>query len=249
MRRRATEWRRAVCCAGLAAVWLSWPATAQEGARTPLDKVVAVVNDRAILTSDIGNELRLSVLEPRRAGDEAPNARGALQELISRALIEQQIRQEDEQAAEPALEDVEARLAELRKELPACVRMNCAIEAGWKAFLGSNGLTERQVEDYLRERLRMLRFIESRFRQGIRIPQEEIEAYYRDSLLPQYGTKEAAPKLADVTPRIEEILLQQQVNAMFGAWLENLRKQGDVEILDAELEPAGSEAQSGGANK
>jgi len=127
--------------------------------------------------------------------------------------------------------------------------MNCAMEAGWKAFLESNGLTEKQVGDYLRERLRILGFIESRFRQGIRIPQEEIEAYYRNSLLPQYGAGVAAPKLADVAPRIEEILLQQQVNAMFGAWLENLRKQGEVEILDAELEPPESEAANGGANK
>ena len=35
-----------------------------------------------------------------------------------------------------------------------------------------------------------------------------------------------------MAPRIEEILLEQQVNVMFGTWLDNLRKQGDVEVLD-----------------
>jgi len=46
-----------------------------------------------------------------------------------------------------------------------------------------------------------------------------------------------------VSPRIQEILLQQQVNALFGEWLQNLRKQGDVEVLDPAL--ATPEAQSG----
>jgi hypothetical protein len=41
--------------------------------------------------------------------------------------------------------------------------------------------------------------------------------------------------LEKVSPRIEEILLQQRVNLLFEDWLKNLRKQGDVEVLDATL--------------
>jgi len=209
-------------------------------ASTPvvLDRVVAVVNNRAILWSDVTDALHLAALEPRRNDEEAPNARSALEQLISRMLIQQQIRQEDADAMEPAKKDVQDRLAELRKELPACVHMDCATDAGWKAFLEAHELTEQQAETYQRRRMEILAFIERRFRQGIRISQEEIEAYYRDSLLPQFAKGEKAPALKDVAPRIEEILLQQQVSAMFTAWLENLRKQGDVEILDPALEPA-----------
>ena len=32
--------------------------------------------------------------------------------------------------------------------------------------------------------------------------------------------------------------LRYQVNALFGDWLENLRKQGEIEVLDPALEPA-----------
>ncbi|HEX8712739.1 MAG TPA: hypothetical protein VF730_12755, partial [Terracidiphilus sp.] len=46
----------------------------------------------------------------------------------------------------------------------------------------------------------------------------------------------SAPPLDQVKPRIEEILLEQQVNDLFDAWLENLRAQGDVEILDPALQ-------------
>ncbi len=227
----------AVWCAVLLLAAMCGSAAAQD---TPvmLDRVVAIVNNRAVLWSDITDALHLSALEPRRNDEEAPNAKAALEQLISRELIHQQIRQEDADAAEPSEKDIQARLAELRKELPACVHMNCATDAGWKAFLDAHELTEKQVEDYLRRRLEILAFIEKRFRQGIRISQEDIEAYYRDSLLPQYAKGETAPALKDVAPRIEEILLQQQVNALFDAWLDNLRKQGDVEILDPALEPA-----------
>ena len=165
-----------------------------------LDRVVAVVNNQAILASDVDDEMRLAVLDPGRAGLGVLTPQRALEQLISRALIQQQIRQEDAQAAEPSQTEVDARLAEIRKEVPACVHLNCASEEGWKAFLAAHGLTPERVESYLRYRIQILRFIEERFRQGIRIAPEEIETYYRETLLPQYAPGEAIPPL-DRWPR------------------------------------------------
>jgi peptidyl-prolyl cis-trans isomerase SurA len=213
-----------------------------------LDRAVAVVNRRVILASDLDDEIRLSVLDPNLVGQGALTRKGALEQLISRALIEQQIRQEDEQAAEPPQAEVDARLSELRKELPACVHADCATDAGWTAFLAAHDLTPGRVEAYLRYRLEILRFIEQRFRQGIRISQQEIAIYYNDTLLPQYAPGETPPALEKVSPRIEEILLQQQVNALFDDWLANLRKEGDVEVLDPALESAAPQTAGGGTN-
>jgi hypothetical protein len=209
---------------------------AQTGPAEVLDRVVAVVNNHAILSSDLDEEIRLSVLDPARGGQGVLTRQQALEQLISRSLIQQQIRQEDAQAAEPTQADVEARLKQIRRELPACVHQNCASDAGWKAFLAVHDLTGERVESYLRYRLEILRFIEQRFRQGIRISPQEIATYYSDTLLPQYAAGEKAPALEEVSPRIEEILLQQQVNALFDDWLKNLRQQGDVEVLDPALE-------------
>jgi peptidyl-prolyl cis-trans isomerase SurA len=204
-----------------------------------LDEAVAVVNKRLILASDVDDEIQLSVLEPNVAGQGPLTRREALDRLISRTLIEQQIRKEDAEAAEPTEKQLDARLMEIRSQAPACVRADCASEAGWEAFLAKEGLTERRVEAYFRYRMEILRFIEQRFRPGIRITQPQIETYYRDTLLPQYAAGEAVPPLRDVAPRIEEILLEQQVNILFDQWLDNLRQQGDVEILDPALaEPA-----------
>jgi peptidyl-prolyl cis-trans isomerase SurA len=211
------------------------PAKAQVDQPVVLDRVVAVVNNHAILSSDIDDEIRLSVLDPGRGGMGVLTPKRALDQLIGRALIDQQIREEDEQAVEPPQSEVDARTGDIRKELPACVRQDCASDAGWKAFLAAHGLTQQQVEAYLRYRLEILRFIEERFRQGISISSQEIETYYHDTLLPQYAKGEAAPALDKVSSRIEEILLQQHVNALFDDWLSNLRKQGDIEVLDPAL--------------
>ena len=94
------------------------------------------------------------------------------------------------------------------------------------------------MERYLRNRLEILSFIELRFRQGIRITPEEIETYYRETLLPQYPSGQTPPPLQQVSSRIEEILLQQRVNALFDTWLSNLRSQGQIQVLDPSLERA-----------
>jgi len=222
---------------GPACAWpQSQPNPTPLGAPVVIDRAVAVVNQRVILASEIQDEIQLSVLDPNLVGQGVLTPQGALDQLISRALIEQQFSREDAEAAAPSQVEVDARLADLRKELPACVHQNCATDAGWKAFLAAHGLNPERVDAYLTYRLEILQFIELRFQPAIRIMEPEIENYYRNTLLPQYAPGEAIPTLGQVSARIEEILLQQQVNVLFDQWLTNLRKQGDVEVLDQALE-------------
>jgi hypothetical protein len=226
------------------------PQAAAPTAPQTLDRVVAVVNNHAILLSDIDEEIRLSILDPARENSGVLTPQRALEQLISRALIEQQMRQEDIQAAEPKQYELGARLKELQSELPACVHANCASADGWKTFLLAHGLTQEGVEASLLYRLQILGFIELRFRQGISVSDQEIAAYYHDRLVPQYKKGEDIPPLEKVSPRIQEILLQQKVNVLFDEWLRNLRTQGEVEILDPSLEATkAAPAQTQGANE
>jgi len=243
-------WLRVLTACYAACLAVAAPSQAQSSqAATPivLDRAVAVVNKHMILASDVDDEIRLSVLDPIGVGQGELTQKQALEQLISRSLVEQQIRQEDMQAIEPSQKEVNARLDEIRRQLPICVRQNCASEAGWNAFLKSHGLTPERVGAYLRYRLEILSFIEQRFRQGIQISQQQIGTYYHDTLLPQYTAGESIPSLDQVAPRIQEILLEQQVNVLFDNWLNNLRQQGDVEVLDPALAPAAEspEAPSG----
>ena len=209
---------------------------AQSSRPVVLDRVVAVVNNQAILDSDIDDEIRLSVLDPARVGMGVLTRARALDQLIGRALIQQQIRQGDLESVQPTQAVVDERLSQIRRQLPSCVRSHCSTPEGWKAFLVLHNLTQERVESYLRYRIEILSFIEERFRQGINIQPDQIETYYTKTLLPQYPKGEAVPPLDQVSARIQEILLEQQVNILFDDWLSNLRKQGNIEVLDPTIQ-------------
>jgi hypothetical protein len=176
-----------------------------------LDHVVANIGSNVILQSDVEQEMRLSALEPLQVlpGQNTPDS--ALRRLIDRTLI----------------------LEELRRQIPACAKFHCETAPGWDAFLKSHGLTPEMVEQRWSQRMAMLHFIDLRFRSGIRISPEQIAAYDQKTLVPALEKNhEKAPPLADVSARIQEILLQQQVSGLFQDWLSSLRDQGDVRIVD-----------------
>ncbi len=199
-----------------------------------LNAVVAVVNQQVVLNSDVDEEMRLVHLLP--GGNQQDNsASAALERLITRLLIEQQIRIEDPSQLNPDPKDVEESLIGLRQDLPGCRLTDCMGRVGWTTFLAGLDLTPEQVAAYWKSRYAVLGFIEQRFRSGIRISPDEIDEYYRKTLLPQYHNPSHAPPLKAVSDRIQEVLLQQHVNGLLEDWVKSLRDQGQVEILDPAL--------------
>ena len=209
-----------------------------------LDSAIAVVNNQVILKSDLDLETKIFKLLP--IGDASDyTAQKAMERLVTRALIEQQILLEDPHGLEVSPQDLQASLTELRQSLPACKHRDCTTAAGWRSYLLTLDLSPDRVESYWANRMAILRFIEQRFRSGIRIAPEEIQKYYQTDLLPRYAKPEDAPPLARLSDRIQEILLQQRVNALLGDWLKSLQSQGQVEVLDASLRAPGSDAGDG----
>ncbi len=202
-----------------------------------LNAVVAVVNQQVLLASDVDEEMRLVHLLPG-GGTEDNSAAGALERLITRLLIEQQIRIEDPSQLNPDPQEVQKSLVELRQDLPGCKITDCMTDAGWRSFLAGLNLTPDQVAAYWKDRYAVLGFIGQRFRSGISVRPEEIASYYNKTLVPLYRNRAEAPTLPSVSARIEEILLQQRVNAMLDDWVQSLREQGKIEIVDASLRDA-----------
>jgi peptidyl-prolyl cis-trans isomerase SurA len=194
-----------------------------------LDHVVAVINGSVILDSDVQEDMRLAVLQPfSDPGRNTPKR--ALQRLIDRALILQQMRTAEE-LTPPSPEEVQQRIQELRSLIPECAQYHCETDAGWQAFLKAKGLTEREVEAHWKQRMMILSFIQSRFGSGVRISPAEIADYYHKVLIPQLQGK-TPPLLQTVSSRIEEILLQQRVSSLLLEWLQSLKSEGSVSILD-----------------
>jgi peptidyl-prolyl cis-trans isomerase SurA len=198
------------------------------GPRIALDRVVAVVNGDLILESDVEAEQRFAAFQPF---DEPETSRDQLIErLIDRDVILQQLRLQPE----PPITDaqVDTLLTSQRKTIPACAQFHCETDAGWQKFLADHGVTPEELQERAKLELEVLRFVDERFRMGIRILPAEIDTYYQKTLVPAYQKEKVAPPPeAAISDRIQEILLQQRVTSLLDDWLKTLRAQGSVRIL------------------
>lgn len=214
-----------------------------------LDHVVAVINGSVILESDVREEMRYAVLQPFSIDRTRNTPQRALQRLIDRALILQQMKTADT-VTPPTPEEVKQRVQQLKGVIPECAQFHCETEAGWQAFLKAKGQTEKEVEEHWAQRMLILSFIQSRFGSGVRITPAEIADYYNKTLVPQLHDQKPPP-LATVSSRIEEILLQQRVSSLLLEWLQSLKSEGSVSILDPAYGKvgttgAGDDSESGG---
>lgn len=213
-----------------------------------LDRVIAIINGDVVLESDVRDEIHFAVLQPLARSAQQNTRQQAMERLINRVLIKQQIEAQQQNSVTPTEQEVDSSIHDLKKLLPACVRYKCDTEEGWLAFLKDNGFTEQEVRDRWRQRLVILRFIDVRFRAGIRVSRPEIEDYYKQRLLPEFEReKTTPPSLDSISARVEEIVLQQKVNGMLQDWLKSLKEQGSVQILDPALNQSAETEKEGGA--
>lgn len=197
---------------------------------TQLDRVVAIVNDDLILDSDVNEELRLQAFDPYHTSSEKLSNTRAIERLINRTLILQQVKLQPEEGPSDAA--VNKQIDELRKDIPACSQYHCQTKQGWDRFLADNGFTEASFFARWKERMAVLSFIEDRFQMGINITPQQIQEYYDKTLLPEYQHQHAtAPKLSAIREQVREVLLQQQISNLLRDWLTSLRAQGSVVVL------------------
>lgn len=194
-----------------------------------LDRVIAVVNGDVILESDVDEERRFEEIQPYRTMPVFTRDR-AIERLIDRALILQQAALESEDAIPD--KDLDDQLLTLRKDIPACKQYHCDTDAGWQSYVEAHGFTVEEFRERWRKRMKLLKFIEVRFRNGITVSDDQIRNYYEKTMLPEYAKRSVTPpKLETISNRIEEVLLQQEVGALLEVWLKSLRAQGSVRLM------------------
>jgi peptidyl-prolyl cis-trans isomerase SurA len=199
------------------------------GQGTVIDQVIAVVNGDLVLESDMDEERRFQAFQPFRDQSAPYSREKTVERLVDRTLILQQQKLQPQ----PPITDAEvtAQLATLRRDIPACREYKCETDAGWDKFVADQGFVMPELVARWRERMEVLRFIEQRFKMGIRISPAEIKTYYDKTLLPEYARRKVTPpKLDTISDRIQEILLQQQVGSLLEDWLKSLKAQGTVRL-------------------
>jgi parvulin-like peptidyl-prolyl isomerase len=200
-----------------------------------VDRMVAVVNKRVIMQSELDQETRLECLfQSKPIQTLASTDRAAtLERLVDRSLLEQQISQQAD--LDPDSDELKNALDDFRKQIP-----QGATEDGWKALLTSYGVTQQDVEEHLALQMRLLRFVDLRFRGLVRVDKAAIESYYQEKFVPemrQRGMPE--PPLSEVSGKIEKVLVEQRLDDMLSRWLEALRAQAHIQRM---LPPAATVA-------
>ncbi len=202
---------------------------------TVLDRMVAVVNGDVILESDVDEERRFESIQPYRG-----SSRG-----VSRERGDPETdRQNADSAAGSACsrrmrlrsKTLDAQLAKLRKDIPACKQYHCETDAGWQKFLADHGFTVEEFRDAVAEAdgvAAVYRGAVPEWEYGYRMTRSR--TYYEKTMLPEYAKQKVTPpKLETISKRIEEVLLQQQVGSLLQDWLKSLRAQGSVRIMNAD---------------
>jgi hypothetical protein len=189
-----------------------------------LDRIVATVNSHIILQSEWQDAVRYEAFVDGRALDQiqAGDRKAALDRLIDQELLREQMRSSG--FLPLSREEVEKRIQEIRKQYPGAEN-----EPGWRAALEHYGLTENELNKRVALQIELLSLVDARLRPNVVIDSKSIESYYNQELLPQLRQSggEQVP-LAEITPKIKELLTQKKMNQLLIAWLQDLRSGSEI---------------------
>ena len=191
-----------------------------------VDRIACTVGAQVITESEILLQIRLAALMNREQPDfSAASKSRAAARLIDQSLLAREM--DVSRFPEPAMTEVTQDLAELKERFQG--------EEQYRNELASRGIKEDELKQYLQWQLRLLRFVDFRFRAGVQITGDEVQDYYRKEFLPAWtktNKSEAAPPLDDVSEDIEEVLIQRQVDVNTEQWLKQARSLTPIRTRD-----------------
>jgi hypothetical protein len=187
-----------------------------------IDRILAVVNGKILTLSDVEQELDFLLLAGGNPGI-LPPIRDVLAKLIDQHLIRQQMEQFPSVEVSP--EEVRDQLAHLRQGHPD--------PKLWQQQMEHAGISLEKLEEHLQEQLKILKFLDDRFRPFAVVETAEIEEYYRRDFLPPLKAKNLTPpQLAEVEEKIRGLLIEQKINDQMEDWLKSLKEAASLQIME-----------------
>ncbi len=195
-------------------------------AQQVIDRVVTVVNGRVITQSEWEEQERFEALDQGKPPVQVQHSQEALNRLIDRTLLLQQMAELNFRPPTP--EAVQREIEDVKKQLPPA---KSATDDAWRETLAEYGIPEDDFHQIVTDRANVARFIDVRFRSNARISPIELDAYYKDTFVPRFqkasGNK-PAPALKDVQDKIQQILIEQRVTQDLDSFIQSLRTQAVI---------------------
>jgi len=192
------------------------------------DRVVAVVDEEAILLSEVEEVLGLGLVQPDPdASDEE------LKQRVLEGLIDHHLRY---RAAERfgvgrvSVDRIEEQVEEVRARFPD--------RNAFDLRLRELGLTEAELRQLIARQLLVLRYVDERLGAQVFVALEDIRAHYEESLVPELeASGQPVPPLEEVREEIRAVIREQRLLEQVDRWTAELRREADVQVfLDEPLE-------------
>ena len=185
-----------------------------------VDRIVARVEGDIILQSQVRELGALQQLIDGRAESD---------DKLLQELIEQWVVQTEASAAhfpQPAQTEVDRELQRLQN--------NFGSSDKYAARLNELGLTPEQVRRLLSLQIYVERYVDYKFRPSVQIEPADIDAYYKNELLPELAKKnQPVPSRNEVEEQIREVLTQRQISDLTEKWLDDTKSRLKIEVVSA----------------
>jgi hypothetical protein len=202
-------------------VWIAMLLGTAAGHAEVIDRVIAMVGDRAITLSDLRAAVELGLVD-RRAGQEGDAA--ALRDLIDRTIVVQEVARYGPGAAAEA--EVARRVNEISNRLG---------EKELEAVMARCGLDEPRLRALIRDEIAIERYLDDRFGAAAQPTDDEVQRYYREH--PEAFTRDG--RLLPFPEAEEEAratLTAQRRRRLIEDWIAGLRRRTDITILEPTLQ-------------
>ena len=192
-------------------------AVSAASAAVVLDRIAVIADNHVIKSSDIDWDLRVTAFLNREPLNINPQTkRQAAERLIDQEIIRMEIVTGNYRR--PSDADADTLLTQLRRDRfgGSDVRM--------RQELQRYGVAEELLHAQLLWQLTVLRFIDERFRPGVIVTDDEVQAYYNQHRAELERENPKDSRLEALEPKMRSQLEGQKINEAFNQWLEAARK-------------------------
>ena len=180
-----------------------------------VDRVAATVGSGVITLSDARAALAFGFVQPAGASPIAE----AVDHLVNRQLILDEVNRYAEPAPDPALLD--RRLAEITGRFPDAAALQCAMEA--------TAMPAPRLRDFVSDTLRIESYLGQRFNAQAQPSPDEVERYFQDHR-DDFATGGEVPAFEAARERVQARVLAERRTALIADWLDRLRRRATVVV-------------------
>jgi peptidyl-prolyl cis-trans isomerase SurA len=195
-----------------------------------IDRIVAVVNQQVITLGDVEEEKKFQDLD--LVADTLAGGGEKTEKLIQSEIIHTLIRQRLIRDQVLSFPGSEVSSTEIDKQMEA-LEQKWGGEQELRKMLAADHISWDELKQRLEWQMRVLKFLDNRFRQFVVVEPKEIEDYYTKEFLPELAKRRetAPPPLAQVQEQIRQILTEEEINVEVNSWLKILTQSATIEIF------------------